>query len=418
MAAVESLPPRHRSPTKGFYKESLFDVGSVRRYDTLNIPRGTPKSSHGGNLCQGFASEPTSEHYLSPLSKLGMSLMKLIQSIVLGRHAQIPKSLPAPSLASEPELELEPERPRKDAFQQKCSSFLKALRKSGRGGKVLLKGWFAFRESGVSWEEIALEPKRCDFRYVLLLDDMPLLHIFSSRHKHKKSKPELDPLEDCVSMDLTEDIAVKIASNDLGNEICIVDDEADQCLCSLLPVSMPQSVFLNKHQSRLAKGEVLKKIFEPFASYDMEQQDAARHVLFVLDCAIKFPPKGKSTPPKAAQEVKLPARTGGEQQVSHLGKRKFSPDLVRKTDTTAASEAAKLEYLPGWVITDLASEVAAKRHKRSEKPVNLNRARFRARAAKEFRSSFLRCLFTDGHAPSASLGRSEAVSPRLGEGLG
>ena len=100
---------------------------------------------------------------------------------------------------------------------------------------------------------------------------------------------------------------VELVSKEFGNGICIVDDEAEQCLYSLLPIPMPPSVFLDKHQSRLAKGEVLKNVFEPFkksvtfASHDMiekssedlpatmEQYDVARHLLFVLDCAIKFP---------------------------------------------------------------------------------------------------------------------------------
>ncbi len=95
---------------------------------------------------------------------------------------------------------------------------------------------------------------------------------------------------------------VELVSKEFGNEICIMNDDSGRHLYGILPIPMPPCVFLDKHRSRLAKGETLKKVFEPFkrcvtfASHDaikppelpeiMEQYDVARHLLLVLDCAI------------------------------------------------------------------------------------------------------------------------------------
>ena len=126
-----------------------------------------------------------------------------------------------------------------DCFLPKSSTFLKALRRSGRRGKVLIQGWAAFRENSTnlpspsSWKEIIRNPQRFDFRYIILLDDMPTLHIFSSRQKQKKKKMVVsamqttkhDVLRDCIHLNLTstsnEDLAVRInlVSKELGNEV-------------------------------------------------------------------------------------------------------------------------------------------------------------------------------------------------------
>ena len=131
-----------------------------------------------------------------------------------------------------------------------------------------------------------------------------------------------------MSLNLTEDIVVEIkhVSKALGNEICMFHAETGQSICSILPIHMPPEVFLDKHQSRLAKNDLLKCIFERYptstqdAAYDkddkqlfpsgelvdsefidhfhvpVEQYDVSRHVLFVLDAAIKFPlPRGQTT---------------------------------------------------------------------------------------------------------------------------
>jgi len=323
IVAMESLPPGHQSPMNGSHKKLLFDVGSVRRYDTPNVLRSTQSDGIGRNLFQDFASEQVSEH-LSPLSEFGLSVMKSLQTIVHGRpHVIVPAGYEAdkentpgntPACAqariastSNPDTE---EALWQDRFLRKSSSFLKALRRSGRMGKVLIQGWVAFREAEVSWKEIIRKPKRFDFRYIILLDDMPLLHIFSPRQKQKKLMPKHDLLQNCLSVNITEDIAIKVklVSKEFGNEVFIKDDETGRCLYSFLPIPMPRSVFLDKHQSRLAKGELLKSVFEPFkksvtfASHDImteskpcdhqamkDQFDVARHLFFVLDCAIKFP---------------------------------------------------------------------------------------------------------------------------------
>ena len=86
---------------------------------------------------------------------------------------------------------------------------------------------------------------------------------------------------------------------------------------------------------------------------------------------------GKSTPPKAAENSKVPAvapATCGKRQISQLGRNKSPPEQVRKIDTVAAVEAAKLESFPWSVSTDLATEVMTKRHTKITK--QLNWARF------------------------------------------
>jgi hypothetical protein len=73
---------------------------------------------------------------------------------------------------------------------------------------------------------------------------------------------------------------------------------------------MRNSVFLDKHRSRLATGDALKIVFRRADSSakvtfqdqqnvsnnihsNIEQNDAARHLLFVLSAAITFPlPRG------------------------------------------------------------------------------------------------------------------------------
>jgi hypothetical protein len=64
--------------------------------------------------------------------------------------------------------------PWRDDLLRKSPSFPKALRQSGRSGKVVIEGWVAF-QGGVTWKEIVGNPMRSDFRYVVLLDDKSLL---------------------------------------------------------------------------------------------------------------------------------------------------------------------------------------------------------------------------------------------------
>ena len=332
--AVESLEQftgmGQQSPVHSSQKRLLFDVGSVRRYDTPNNVVGPG----GRSLFQDSTPEgSTSQQHLSPLSEFGMSVMKSLQSIIQGRSptSNMPPYVDTPdwgyannkenmsrntptTLVNDGEQQLW-----QDSFLQKSSSFLKALRRSGRRGKVLISGWAAFREN-VPWKDIIRNPKRCDFRYIILLDDMPLLHIFSSRPKQKKMMPKHDVLQDCITFDLTEeDLSVKInlVSKELGNEVCIFNLETKERYYSLLPIPMPDSVFLDKHKSRLAKGDALESIFEPFRRYvsfedgpsslsscsndlmmvdkslgmndlraTVEQYDVSRHLLFVIDSVI------------------------------------------------------------------------------------------------------------------------------------
>ena len=164
----------------------------------------------------------------------------------------------------------------------------------------------AFRDTA-SWDEIVAKPQRCDFRYVVLLDDMPLLHIFRSRRRSKDTSGQRrGVLTDSTSLKLADDyvIRVKSATKDLGNEVCIVDEETGDLQCSLLPIPMPQHIFLDRHKSRLVKGDALRRAFEASRKTDshaqdlervaklpllLGQYDVTRHLLFVLDAAIKFP---------------------------------------------------------------------------------------------------------------------------------
>ena len=204
-------------------------------------------------------------------------------------------------------------------YLQKSPCYIKALRKAGRKGKCLIQGWVAFRQSGVSWDDIIRNPRRCDFQYVVLLDDLPILHIFPSRPKAKKTEPKKNMLDDCITIDLSDDVRfeIQLASQELGNEICIVNTETEVHYCSILPISMPSDVFQDKHKSRLAKTDALANVFAsshkqeillPFLPLDeyenaindplqysrrlyapQEQYDVSRHLIFVLDAAIQFP---------------------------------------------------------------------------------------------------------------------------------
>jgi hypothetical protein len=211
-----------------------------------------------------------------------------------------------------------------ETYLQKSPTYIKALRKAGRKGKCLIQGWVAFRQSTVPWHEIIHNPRRCDFQYIVLLDDMPLLHIFPARSKTKRMGLKRNVLDDCITFDLSGDIVtfeVQLASPELGNEVCIVDKETGSRHCSLLPIEMSDDVFLDSHKSRLAKSDVLKTVFES-SSYNVpmsptlipppptesneksvidprqyrkqiyaptEQYDVSRHLMFVLDAAIQFP---------------------------------------------------------------------------------------------------------------------------------
>ena len=218
--------------------------------------------------------------------------------------------------------------PWRDDFLRKSPSFLKALRQSGRVGKVVIEGWVAFR-GDVTWKEIIGNPKRSDFRYVVLLDDKPMLHLFrSSRSRRRKSKEaKRDHLRGCTSIDLTGDIAVRVnlVSEEMGNEVCIFDQETGTHHCGLLAIPIPECAFLDGHRSRLAK-EAPMGVFGPYKrvmtfatarrsddDYDgddesnnndrpavadatanfpssVEQNDASRNLLFTIDVVIKFPP--------------------------------------------------------------------------------------------------------------------------------
>lgn len=287
----------------------------------------------------GDSSNDHHQQQLSPLSEFGMSVMKSLQSIIQGggvsgilgspsndKENKVPLKRKHHKISSPLSSNINEQPPWNDTFLPKSSTFLKALRRSGRRGKVLIQGWVAFRcQDDISWEDIIHNPKRCDFRYIILLDDMPILHLFTSRPRRHKKKGKPDLFKDCLSIDLSgnDDVAVKInfVSKELGNEVCIsnqddmTNEHDDKYSYSLLPISIPQNIFLDKHQSRLAKGRVLECIFEPelvvadrrrvsFNSDDgllmlekssksqahrvdlSEQYDVARHLLFVIDATI------------------------------------------------------------------------------------------------------------------------------------
>ena len=371
-----STTPRLSIAKASDHKSQHCDVASVLRQvnqvDLLNGTKGesNPNVIPGLNLFGEFRAEESnrdsgSNKYLVPKFEKGKT--KSEQSFIHGTsegeaaHAQITdtsdekenglkkrSSLTNASPAAASGRQKGSSSPncnraqsKQDEFLRKSSSFLKVLRKTGRKGKCLIQGWVAFRQS-VPWDEIARNPKRCDFRYIVLLDDKPILHIFTSRSKTKKGLPnqqqqeeELlspDELDGCISLDLTEDIAMemKFVSKELGNAMCIRDTETGQLLCNMLPISMPSNAFLDKHQSRLVKRDKLRCIFSRTTSQQakqsqqdkssnakqdkdmlsplsksskwgdpgfidrlytpIEQYDVSRHLLFVLDAAIKFPP--------------------------------------------------------------------------------------------------------------------------------
>jgi hypothetical protein len=197
--------------------------------------------------------------------------------------------------------------PRQSWYFRQSISFIKALRRSGAMGKVLIQGWAAFRQN-LSWREVSLCTRRSDFRYIILLDDMPTLHMFSSKPRQKRGEPKVNLLDRCIQINLNEDVEVRIslASKELGHEVFLVDSES--FICSMLPVAMKNQFFLDKHRARLARGDVLGEVFQNTksstnatfqdekaknTSASVEQNDAARHLLFVLSAAITFPPPRK-----------------------------------------------------------------------------------------------------------------------------
>lgn len=328
---AETTPPVQLPPSSS-RKRLVFDSGSVPQYGTpRSIPKCTPNEDIPAerNLFQFSPPMTISKERVSPLSALGISVMssfkcliKLLQSIARGsrrcrptccrrcrrrHHSQlsntstliddtegcwtsghrktIPKSLPKLSpLPSASILKkkrhVDPSFRRvggqwEDTFLPKSSTFLKEIRRSGQKGEVIIQGWIAFRVGNTaSWDGIIRNPKRSDFRYIILLEDT--LHIFKSRNKKKKkSSPLVLPppksdafLQDCISLNLTAgDIAVRInlVSKKYGNEVCIYIPETEEVQCSLLPIPMSPSIFVDRHKSRLGKGEVLKGVFlDPF----------------------------------------------------------------------------------------------------------------------------------------------------------
>ena len=145
----------------------------------------------------------------------------------------------------------------------------------------------------------------------MLLDDMPLLHIFRSRRRSKDTDGQRrGVLVDSTSLKLADDCVIRVqpATRDLGNEVCIFGEETGDLQCSLLPIPMPQHLFLDRHRSRLVKGVALRRAFETSRRTDshlqdtervarlpllLGQYDVTRHLLFVLDAAIKFPVPGQ-----------------------------------------------------------------------------------------------------------------------------
>ncbi|KAL3764497.1 hypothetical protein ACHAW5_004760 [Stephanodiscus triporus] len=328
-------------------KKLMFDTRSEHEHtinDTPNVAISAQSIDRGWNLVQGSMPISMSRH-LSPLAEV----LKALQSIVMERPGGILKNtetkgcapmkdsmpismttpttaLPVTSTSTSEKIN----RLWRDDFLQKSPSFPKALRRSGRFGKVIIQGWVAYR-GNVTWKEIIRNPKRCDFRYVVLLDDKPLLHLFRSRSRRKRSTPKHDLLSDCKSLDLTGDISVRVnlVSKEMGNEVCIFDHETGIQQCGLLAIPMPQCAFLDGHRSRLAKGEALKGVFGPYKKVvtfapsssssqknegpaaahatanlpsPVEQNDVSRHLLFAIDVVIKFPPP-RAPPPRAADVV-------------------------------------------------------------------------------------------------------------------
>ena len=243
--------------------------------------------------------------------------------------------------------------PWRDDFLRKSPSFPKALRQSGRIGNVVLEGWVAFR-GDVTWKDIVGRPKRSDFRYVVLLDDKPILHLFKSRRsrKRKSKAAKRDHLHGCKSLDLTGDIAVRVnlVSKEMGNEVCIFDQVTGIHHCGLLAIPIPECAFLDGHHSCLAREAPMgvfgpyKKVVtfaspsssnsndrpaaaDPTANFhhdaDLslqkwtvemallspgEQNDASRHLLFTIDLVIKFPPpRAVKVPPPRAVDATIHA---------------------------------------------------------------------------------------------------------------
>jgi hypothetical protein len=129
---------------------------------------------------------------------------------------------------------------------------------------------------------------------------MPILHIFSSKPKQKKGERRPELLENCISLHLSEEIRVGIslASEELGHEVTLF--ESDNFICGILPIAMRNSVFLDKHRSRFRRANSSSRVtFQDQQNVsnsihsNIEQNDAARHLLFVLSAAITFPlPRG------------------------------------------------------------------------------------------------------------------------------
>ena len=86
-----------------------------------------------------------------------------------------------------------------------------------------------FRQQ-VSWKEVTISTKRCDFWIIDLLDDMPILYIFTSKPKHTKREPKANLLERCFSLDLTKDIhvGVSLASKELGREVYLIESKSNK----------------------------------------------------------------------------------------------------------------------------------------------------------------------------------------------
>ena len=288
-----------------------------------NVPVSTPSIAHRGWNQVQHSTSIAMNRQLSPLEEM----LKAIQSITQRPHeilnsiktehwSPTKKNVPVrtPPTVTSMSTSRKTNRLWRDDFLQKSPSFTKALRRSGRNGKVIIQGWVAFR-GDIPWKEIIRNPKRCDFRYVVLLDDKPLLHLFRSRGTKSNAKRYL--LHDCKSLDLMGDIGVRVnlVSKEMGNEVCIFDYETGIEHCSLLAIPMPQCFFLDGNRSRLANDEALRGVFEPYRKVvkfapslhyndghviadataaslpsPVEQNDVSRHLLFTIDVVIKFPP--------------------------------------------------------------------------------------------------------------------------------
>jgi hypothetical protein len=182
---------------------------------------------------------------------------------------------------------------------------------------VIIEGWVAFWEDA-AWKKIIDNPKESNFWYIVLLDNKPLLHLFRSRRLRMRNlNAEHNHLHKCKSLDLTGIIAVRVTlvSEEMGNEVCMFDQETGIHHCSLLAIPIPECAFLDRDQSHLAK-EALMGVFGPYkkvvtfvpsllsnnndrsAATDatanlpspVEQNNALRYLLFTIDLVIQFPP--------------------------------------------------------------------------------------------------------------------------------